>query len=434
MKRFFRILLSLALIGSLLCAAVACTTPAEAGVVRLSASTTALNKVNYAASGDATASTDEAFRTKLSDFSAKLYALCAEGAEDDYVFSPLSVYMATAILYNLGDEAIKADIRALFGMSDAEIAKTGDLFMGLINERYEGVGKGTLVTKVDVNNSIWLDNALTTNQTALDRIAEALYCRAYRTPFADDNKQANKDIRAFIKQMTRGLIDQDFGLTADTLLAIVNTLYFKDLWNFDSRDLATETRTFHAPAEDKETEFLIGKYTSGTVQETDSATYFYTTTDAGYRFKLILPKEGRTLAEAMSAQSLAQINATTDYGARKGDVNYETRCIFPSFRVESDTPLKDILEHNHYLPTAFNGFGSDLTDQPLAVSDIKHKVVLNVDKKGVEGAAVTIIAMKNASAGMFDTVRADFVLDRPFGFLVTDREGVVLFSGQIVTP
>ena len=426
MKRVLFVFICLLLIGAL----VACNTT-DAG--HLSASTTLLNTVSYAADWSNASFSDEAYFAKLSDFSSRLYALCAEQEDGNYAFSPLSVYMAMAMLHSVGDEAVKGEVETLLGMTSADIAKTGDLFLSLLrNTSYND--DGVVNTKLDVTNSIWMDAQLTARQGALDRLANDLYCRAYRTTFRQNNAQANKDIREFIKQMTAGLIDKDFDLDADTLFALINTLYFKDVWSDNGMDLKTEMRDFKGVDATEITEFLIGKYTYGVTQSTDVCTYYYAATLGQYKLKLLLPNAGHTLAEAMSAENLKAVNATKGYYAEDEKVHHYTRCVFPSFNVESDTPLKDILERNHYLTQALTAYTSDLTDQELMVSEIKHTTVLNVDKTGIEGAAVTIIADKNTSVGPIETQYHDFVLDSPFGFLLTDRNGVVLFAGQITNP
>ena len=57
--------------------------------------------------------------------------------------------------------------------------------------------------------------------------------------------------------------------------------------------------------------------------------------------------------------------------------------------------------------------------------------MLDVNKKGIEGAAVTIIMIEKASALMEKKVYHDFTLNKNFGYILTDPNDVVLFTGQI---
>jgi hypothetical protein len=55
-----------------------------------------------------------------------------------------------------------------------------------------------------------------------------------------------------------------------------------------------------------------------------------------------------------------------------------------------------------------------------------------VDRRGIEGAAVTYIPMAGAPGpGEYERVYLDFIVDRAFGFVITDRNDITLFSGVV---
>ena len=374
---------------------------------------------------------DEDYIKKLSAFSNRLYEMSAEGNNSNYTMSPISVYMALSLLYYSGDDDVKADIEKATGMTADDIKKTGALFKSLLNEK---TYKDKIVTKLSLTNSIWCDEGEEFNADALKNLAETLYCDAYKTPFSTDNAAANKAVREYIKKNTNGKIDQDFALTPDTFFALINTLYFKDIWSVE-KEMTVFKKDFITSNGKKNVDFIKGEYHEGQVQENKLCEYFYTTTNAGYKVKFILPKEGCTLKQAMSAENLNAVNAEKDFGAvdEKNNEHY-TRCVFPLFKIKSDTPLKDIFESNKLLGHAFLSFSSDLTDKKLFVSDIKHKSVVEVNKEGIEGAAVTIICIEKASMPMQTQQYHTFTLDRSFGFIITDPSDVVLFTGQVTEP
>ena len=55
-----------------------------------------------------------------------------------------------------------------------------------------------------------------------------------------------------------------------------------------------------------------------------------------------------------------------------------------------------------------------------------------VDEEGVTAAAYTMMA--NSGAGMPPEEEVDFVLDRPFLFVITGVDGLPLFTGIVNTP
>ena len=76
---------------------------------------------------------------------------------------------------------------------------------------------------------------------------------------------------------------------------------------------------------------------------------------------------------------------------------------------------------------------SNVTDEEIACYGVIHKCSLEVNKKGIEGAAVTAMPSAGAAGPLEGYVKVyhDFIVDRAFGFVITDSYGTVLFSGVI---
>ena len=74
-----------------------------------------------------------------------------------------------------------------------------------------------------------------------------------------------------------------------------------------------------------------------------------------------------------------------------------------------------------------------LSDQEMKVSKIQHTTKLNVNKTGVEGAAVTVVETCG-SAGPneeYTDIYLDFVVDRPFIYFIEGSYSNLLFSGIV---
>ena len=75
---------------------------------------------------------------------------------------------------------------------------------------------------------------------------------------------------------------------------------------------------------------------------------------------------------------------------------------------------------------------SSFTDENIYVDKIEHTVRVSVDEDGILGAAYTIVDAPSYGTPPEDEV--DFVVDRPFLFLVTSYHGFPLFAGVVEQP
>ena len=106
----------------------------------------------------------------------------------------------------------------------------------------------------------------------------------------------------------------------------------------------------------------------------------------------------------------------------------------PKFKVSEKT---DLIETVRALGVT-DALDADLADfspltgdkENLYLSKADHAAMLEIDENGVTGAAYTELGVSEAAAEIPDD-EIDFVLDRPFLFLVTGQDGSILFSGVV---
>ncbi len=380
---------------------------------------------------------------RLTGFSAKMYSLMTEGdnADANFTVSPVSIYFALAMLHYSGDDGVKREVEEFTGMTAADFEASAELFKWL--EKTHLDERGEVAARLSLSNSAWIneDKAELYDDGELQLMAEKLLNSVESAPFLSDNEEANKKVKEFIKEKTGGLIDRDFGIPAEMVLALVNTLYFKDNWDLYGDDLPTVKKYFTARDGVKTGDFVTGHYSRGQIAETGCSYFFTAETSQGYKMKFILPKDGFGVSDVMSGENLALVNSTSDFGFTDGNgAEHYTRCVFPEFKSESDTDLKALLMNAGFLDHAFTGYDSRLlakdSDVELALTKMQHVAKLNVDKKGVEGAAVTVLVGEATSAPFDEPDRYyhDFILGREFAFILTDPADVILFAGHVADP
>jgi serpin B len=382
----------------------------------------------------------ETFAAKFADATYASY-----DDERNFAVSPVSVYMALSLVSQCAAEDTKAELLTTLGLSDEVLTDSfSDFYGSLVSERKDD--KDTLISALKLSNSVWVDNSVTPKQACMDTLAASYHCSSYQTDFLTDNKSANQAVQNFVKEQTNGLIDKNFGLSENTLFALINTLYLKDVWNTDNglpetSDLYTFT---NYKSETKETTLLQGSYIQGQAYEDERYSSFFTTTQNGYKLKFILPKDGYSVDDVFTQANIAKANAVSDYRAvdEENKVRYYTRCLFPVFKANYDEDVKDVLMSDFNINALFgancnlSAFADPSSGGQISCDKIQHVTDLTVDKNGIEGAAVTVVSASESSSieeKPYTKIYQDFIVNKSFGFVITNSRNVTLFSGVVKT-
>ena len=144
-----------------------------------------------------------------------------------------------------------------------------------------------------------------------------------------------------------------------------------------------------------------------------------------------LPKEGVDVnALAADPELLAATRYSVDNEKWSSPL---VRLSVPKFKASSRTDLLEIIRSlglTDALDPALADFTPLTTDRDdLYLSAAEHAATVEIDEQGVTGAAYTALAVAEGASEPDEEI--DFVLDRPFLFLITGRDGSVLFSGII---
>lgn len=383
-----------------------------------------------------------AFKNKANAFAAKFApaAYRNDTASTNFVVSPVSVFFALGLAAECSVGETQSEILSALGCSAAELRTNYALLYRSLNVEHtqEGLINDVATGKLELSNSVWLDDKLTAKSDCLETLGEQYYCYGRSVDFDGDNRKANNSIQKFIKYKTNGLIDRKYELDESTLFALLNTLYLKDIWNDSGSEL---TRT--APVEfttldgqKQSTQLLTGYYESGRPHETETYTGFYTTTYNGYRLKFLVPNDGYTVGDVFTEENLSTFNAVTDFRANDDEqqISYYTRCLFPEYTAVYNKDVRNILQNEFGIQSLFDPDRCDfdaLTSEQAYCASVTHSVNLTVNRKGIEGAAVTLMGMCGAAGPEYEQVYLDFKIDKAFGFLLTDSSNTVLFSGVV---
>ncbi|MBR2200941.1 MAG: hypothetical protein IJ894_09405 [Bacteroidales bacterium] len=260
-----------------------------------------------------------------------------------------------------------------------------------------------------------------------------------------EGSDVNEIIKSYISNETNGLLSPNLELTAETFLVLMNVVYLRDIWSEFGSDLDLTDKPYDFVNYDRSTlstQLLKSYYHSGKAVETEKFRKFYNTTNSGISMTFFVPKDGYTLDDIYISDVL---NDPTPYvtvdTTSNPEVNYRfhTRCFFPEFEASFDDDIKDEI-HKMGVNKFFTRGGCDfsnLTDEDVFCSQIRHITKLEVSRKGIEGAAVTVELMEGAMAPgpgheekRWEDVYYDFPVDRTFAYILS-KDGVPIFTGVV---
>ena len=214
-------------------------------------------------------------------------------------------------------------------------------------------------------------------------------------------------------------------LSPETVFALVSTIYFKGRWDGEFNKNMTDDQVFHGAK---------GDVTVPMMHQSGTDSYYYgnkftsvqkSMTNAG-QMVFILPDEGVTPEELLTDEQALAYMIRGEAESKYLVVNASV----PKFDVTSNLMLNETLQEMGIKDvfTARADF-SPVSDDEVVLDTVQHAARVTVDEEGVVAAAFTV--MLTCGAAMPPEEEVDFVLDRPFIFLLKSNDGQILFAGIV---
>lgn len=354
--------------------------------------------------------------------------LSGNGTENR-VYSPMSLYMALAMLAEVSDGNTRAQILNLIGAESIEALRTQA--HGVWNANYNDDGAVTSI----LASSLWLDNDLSYRKETLDILAEFYYASSFSGEMGSDTM--NLALQDWLNEQTGGALKdriENIAFDPSTILGLATTVYFRAKWYDKFPERKTEKGVFHGANNDVTVDFMnttmkgIGYYWgenfTATVKGLEESGSMY----------WILPDENVTTEMLLQDEEVLQFisSARNWENIKRMKVNLSV----PKFDISFDTDLIENLK-NLGVTDCFSSHISDFspllteTEQyPTRIDEIQHGTRVTIDEEGVTGMSYTVI--EGTWGGIeppYDEI--DFVVDRPYIFVITGEDGSVMFIGVV---
>lgn len=355
--------------------------------------------------------------------------------DDNLIASPLSLIYNLGMLVNVSSNKFKENILNYFNLSKDKFDKyLNEIYNLFLKDLYNS--NNQLLTKSYISNSIWLEQSYDYNDEILKDLATIYYAYSYKVNNFDNVDKTNQLVNKFIKDQTNNLIDVDPQIEKDTIFSLLSILYLKDLWNSYGIDLSYSNELFTFKNKDnseKRINLLVGSYNPGKIYETSTYEMFYTSSNK-YQIKFILPKENYDIESIFNESVIKEVSLFNDYITydENLDVFYASRILFPAFEVSNTNQIEKLLKNiGIYSATIVDTHEFVLNSTILNAIRTIQSSKLKVDKIGIEGASVTITNIDATSPQPYETIYDELIINRPFGFIIQDNNGLVVFGGII---
>jgi serpin B len=351
------------------------------------------------------------------------------------LYSPFSISTALAMTYagarTTTEQAIaetmhfelpQERLHPAFNYVDLELQKRAE-------SSSEAQGGGF---RLHTANALWSQVGMKVEQPFLNVLSES-YGASVRLADFGKPKEAEGLINAWVSDQTEDKIPELLSdkVTPETLLVLVNAIYFDAAWKTPFEKDATKPGTFQRGDNTSVTaEMMRGaqeaRYGSGDGWEAVEIPYAGTPVS----MVLVMPTAGTAdmFEQSLDGEGLEAI--ITSMQTRSVDVT------MPKFSFGSSGSLKKALG-DLGMGVALGGgadFSGILPGGGIEIQDIIHEAVIDVDEAGTEAAAATAVIFASSGTGTFPEP-AEIVLDHPFFFFISDiPTGALLFAGRVNDP
>lgn len=372
----------------------------------------------------------ENFNGNYQDFFSKTAKVILKDPDQtNQAYSPISLYMALSMLAGTTDGETKSEILNTLGEQEDSLVSNAK---ALWNANYSSDTASNSV----LANSLWLNNSLAYQETTIKQLAEDYYASVFQGPMgSDDYSQA---LQNWINQETGNLLTEqskNLKFIEETVLGLVSTIYFQQKWANEFFPDNNTRDTFYGKDQDVEVQFM---------HQNDNDIYYWADNFGAVHKQLhdgsscmwfILPDEDVTIDQVLDNPQLYELTSKPYFNQDWKDQK--------SIRVNLAVPKFDVSAHynlNQHLETlgikqAFNVENADFSpllqnqEIPVWLSQAEQGTRVVIDEQGVTAASFTAMQTAGAAAPITDEI--DFILNRPFLFVISGIAGDPIFIGVV---
>ncbi|EFC39288.1 predicted protein [Naegleria gruberi] len=390
------------------------------------------------------------------EFSSALFGqFVQENGNGNLIISPFSIYIAMMnCMLGTGGETLREMIDGLFlreSFNSCKMENAVEQFQKWKEselKQYSGMIKNIVQNEsvLSIANRIYLEKSLGVKNEFINELVDQFDSQTQLANFKGMANIEVKNINAWVASNTKNNIKNLISkLDSDTLMVIVNAIYFNGKWKHQFNKNRTIEKSFNTlngecncqmmSLEDCKSKFLYEEMDDYQILQLPYTDEEYCMTFIKPNDDLEIDEENETEFNKWLQSKLTDISRLNPSESVKMN-----RIQIPKFKFEKQfdniipTIAKKPFEINRlFSPT--NADFSNMLSNPqvdgVCVSQIIHKACIQVDESGTVASAATAVACKRKRRAASEEVY-EFIADRPFAFILHHvPTQSVLFVGKI---
>jgi serpin B len=278
--------------------------------------------------------------------------------------------------------------------------------------------------KMSIANSIWYSQNYDILPSFLDVNRKYFESEIFSTDFS--KSKTKNEINGWVEDKTEGKIkDVLDNVSADMVMLLINAIYFKGNWMYEFDKKNTTKMGF--TKEDGSTinvdmmnlaEITVPYYRNDLFSMIDLPYG-----DSIYSMCIMVPNNGNKVDDIIKDLDISTWN---DY--INGLSSDKVTVSIPKFKIEFKDSLKNILIDLGMVKAFGNAdFSKIVKSRDIFIDEVIHQSFVEVDEKGTEAAAVTVVVIK------YNAVNNSFIANKPFVFVIRDNKtNSILFIGKVM--
>lgn len=372
----------------------------------------------------------EALVNSGNEFGLDLFASLASDDEcpENMMMSPVSVAMALGMTYNGAEGETKTAFEETLRLQGFSREEINTIHQALI----EYLLKADPKVVFEIANSIWYRYDFNVLQTFIETNKDFYFAEVRALDF--NSSDAVSIINDWCANKTHDKIKEVLNeIPSNAVLYLINALYFNGIWKseFDAED--SFNGTFYGDGgSEMDVKYMKNEGSFSYYENDLLGAVELPYGNGNFVMNVLLPKPGKDLSDIY--ENLNPSNWNTWMGAfnPRNDVVVQ----LPKFKYEYKTELNNPLQEMGLSPAFTPGVADFSRIHPTAelfISRVIHKTFIDVNEKGTEAAAVTVVEIGVTSVGPDN--KTYFTAEKPFIYAIREKNsGALLFMGKVSKP